>query len=288
LSSPPENLLTMLELRLLAELGGRLNRHWLVKAKGERKVLRRWSPQPEMSIEYERILMVRFGELGWPVACLDEPVEYDGYLWSLAPFLPGEPMAADNPVELRTRGRLLAQFHADATRIDPMAQRSGWRRCEEILFDPEADRILSENESTWPEEVRIIRWHMDRARLRIDGLNLSDRRGVPIHGDFARWNLLFDRGRLSGLIDFEAAHNDHRVADFALAWRGKYDEVIQGYEEVSPLEPEERATIVPAWWAWLIEGACRDMRNGNLDDGWTVTKLLCRTSAMGPDAKDLP
>jgi Ser/Thr protein kinase RdoA (MazF antagonist) len=71
-------------------------------------------------------------------------------------------------------------------------------------------------------------------------------------------------GRLSGILDFELAHWDHRVGDFALSWRGKYDEVIHGYAEVSPLAPEEWALLTPLWWAGLIEGACQDLRNGTL------------------------
>jgi hypothetical protein len=79
----------------------------------------------------------------------------------------------------------------------------------------------------------------------------------------------------------ELAHWDHRVADFALSWRGKYDEVIHGYSEVSPLEPEEWALITPLWWAGLIDGACHDLRNGTPDDGWTIKKLLSAVRVDG-------
>ena len=117
---------------------------------------------------------------------------------------------------------------------------------------------------------------------------MGKRPGIPIHGDFAPWNLRYEGDRLTGLLDFELSRCDHRVADFALAWRGKYDAIVEGYEEVSPLEPEERAAIVPVWWAALIEGYCRDLRLGRDDDGWTVGKLLARSPLMGPDAEARP
>ena len=223
----------------------------------------------------------------WPVATMDEPVAYNGRLWSLMTFLPGAAGVYDAS-EARARGRLLAEFHADTAQIEGLGQRAGWRRCEAILGDLELDLILSLNERVRAEEVRVVRWHLDRARKRIEGLGLKGRPGIPVHGDFAPWNLLFEGERLSGMIDFELAHEDHRVGDFVLSWRGKYDEVIRGYDEVSPLEPEEWAMIVPVWWAQLIEGACRDMRLGQHDGGWTVGKLLARSPIMGTDAMLYP
>lgn len=68
-----------------------------------------------------------------------------------------------------------------------------------------------------------------------------------------------------------------------LAWRGAYDDVIYGYEEISPLEPEEWALLTPLWWAFLIDGFCTGLRNGQCDDGWTIKQLLRRSPLMGPD-----
>lgn len=203
----------------------------------------------------------------------------------MAPFLPGEPPALDDPLaEQRARGRLLATFHADLAQIQGFGQRGNWRRCEQILHDPALERILIAHARTRPDEVCILLWHLHRARERVAGLALQPRPGQIIHGDFAHWNLRFQDDRLTGILDFELAHWDHRIADFALAWRGKYDAVIHGYDEVSSLEPEEWALLTPMWWAWLIDGAYQDMCNGIHDDGWTLRKLLQRSPLMGPDA----
>ena len=286
-SEPSAEVLERYGVELAAPLGGRLNQHWLVEFRGERLVLRRWS-QPAEEIDYELRLLARIAALGWPVApAVDGPLELEGYVWSLSPFLAGDPPASHGaPAEQRARGRLLAEFHADLAQIQGLGQRGTWRRCEEILGDPDVDRALAKHQREQPEEARILRWHLDRARERIAGMPLHDRPGLVVHGDFAPWNLRFLDGRLSGILDFELAHWDHRVGEFALAWRGKYDDVVHGYNQVSPLDPEEWALLTPLWWASLIDLAYQYMRTGIRDDGWTVRKLLQRSPLMGPDAAE--
>ena len=292
---PSNEVLARFGVRLVAPFGGTRNRHWLVESRRQQWVLRCWWRSEDAidwaSIGYEVRLVASLAALGWPVAAtVAGPTELDGDVWSLAPFLPGDLPSAINPhageEEQHERGRLLAQFHAGLAQLPEMGQRAGWRRCEEILADPSLDEVLTCHEPTCPEDVYILRWHLERARERVAGLQLPSRPGIVVHGDFTPWNLRFAEGRLTGILDFELSHWDHRVGDFALSWRGKYDEVVHGYAEVSPLEPEEWELITPLWWAQLIEGACRDMQNGTRDDGWTIKKLLQRSALMGPDAAE--
>jgi aminoglycoside phosphotransferase (APT) family kinase protein len=284
-SLPSEEILAAFGIALVAPLGGRLNQHWLVETRRERLVLRRWAQSAD-EIDYELRLLEQIAALGWPVApAVAGPLELDGVVWTLAPFLPGDPPSQDDPLaEQRARGRLLAAFHADLAQLGRVKQRGSWRRCEEILQDAELERVLLMHEQARSDEVRILLWHLQRARERIAELALAERPGIVIHGDFAYWNLRFQDGHLSGILDFELAHWDHRIADFALSWRGKYDAVIHGYAEVSRLEAEEWALLTPLWWAWLIDGAYQDIRRGIWDDGWTIRKLLQRSPLMGSDA----
>lgn len=270
---PSAEVLTQFGVRFIAPLGGRINQHWLVEAQGEHLVLRRWGQSPLISdaslnwasINYEVRLVARLAELGLPVAAtIAGPIGMDGQVWSLAPFLSGELPAIDNKIhggyaEQRARGRLLAEFHTGLAQVPDLGQRPGWRRCEEILADTTLDDVLSANEQQRSEEVRILRWHLKHARERVAELQPKNWPGIVVHGDFTPWNLRFNNGRLSGILDFELAHWDHRVGDFALSWRGKCDEFVLGYDEVSPLAPEEWALIAPLWWAQLIQGACIDM-----------------------------
>lgn len=295
---PSHEVLAHFRVRLVAFLGGRVNQHWLVEARGEQLVLRCWGQSPLIddaalnaaSIHYEVLLVGHLAALGWPVApSVAGPTEIGGQVWSLAAFLPGEVPTMDSSVhggrdEQRARGHLLAEFHAGMVQVPDLGQRPGWQRCEAILSDPALDETLAQNEQERQEEVSVLRWHLEQARERIAELQPETWPGIVIHGDFTPWNLRFTEDRLSGILDFELAHWDHRVGDFALSWRGKYDEVILGYAEVSPLEPEEWALITPLWWAQLISQACRDMQRGTSDNGWTIKKLLERTPLMGRNA----
>ncbi|MCQ6562865.1 phosphotransferase enzyme family protein [Paenibacillus mendelii] len=286
---PHEEVLEKFAVQVVAALGGRINQHWLVKCRGELMVLRLWSKTAE-DIDYEVDILTRIAALGWPVARVAEgPYLIRNQVWCLFPYLPGEPPSVVDPIaEQRARGRLLAQFHADLNKLTGVRQRGNWRRCEEILSDQSLDYLLSDQEKKRPEEVQLLRWHLERARERVAGMQLVNRQGILVHGDFTPWNLRYQEGRLSGLLDFELAHIDHRVGDFALSWRGKYDQIIHGYDEVSPLEPEEWELLTPMWWAGLIDLACSHLADGTQDDGWIMKKLLERSPLMGRDANAFP
>ncbi|HEY1016988.1 MAG TPA: hypothetical protein VGE07_30015, partial [Herpetosiphonaceae bacterium] len=80
---PQEEIAERFGVRLAGELGGRLNRHWLAEAGGERLVLRRWW-QPAASVAYETLLLARLAALGWPVApVVAGPIEARSALWTL-------------------------------------------------------------------------------------------------------------------------------------------------------------------------------------------------------------
>ncbi len=295
---PSAEVLALFGVRLVAPLGGRINQHWLVEAQGEQCVLRRWGQSPllddaaliDEAINYEVRLVEALAALGWPVAPLAAgPIKIAGQSWSLAPFLPGDVPAMNGNVhggreEQRARGRLLAEFHAGMAQVPDLGQRPGWQRCEEIVADPALDGAFAQNERAHPEEVRILRWHLEQACEQIADLGIQSRPGSIVHGDWTPWNLRFTNGRLSGILDFELAHSDHRVGDFMLSWRGKYDDVVLGYDEVSPLEPAEWALITPLWWAQLIYLACLDMKAGVKNDDWIIGKLLLRSPLMGENA----
>ena len=279
---PDREVLTRLGVEVLAPLGGRLNRHWLVDRRGERLVLRRWAAALN-NLEYEVKLLERVAALGWPVApVLERCADTAGREWSLSALLSGQPASDKNsPREQRIRGRLLAEFHSSLETIEDFGQRNGWRRCEDILCDATLEPLLMAYERTNPFEALALLWHLERARALIAPLAPREQAGIVVHGDFAPWNLLFHDGQLTGILDFELSHSDHRIADFALAWRGRYDDVIRAYDEVSPISAEEWALLTPLWWAQLLEGACRDIRARVRDDGWTVKMLLRRSPLMG-------
>lgn len=162
-----------------------------------------------------------------------------------------------------------------------MGQRPGWRRADEGLWDrPErlpVDEVLRRFERAHSEPGSVLRRYADAASERLAELVGGAPDPIVIHGDFSPWNLRFVRGSLSGILDFDSAHLDLRVAEFALAWRGRQYPVIAGYEEEWPLEPVERNLIVPVYWAWIVASAiggidADDYTPESVD--WAVTHLL--------------
>ncbi|WP_221091323.1 phosphotransferase enzyme family protein [Deinococcus aquaedulcis] len=281
----PPGVLAHWGLRTSNPLGGRLNQHWAVQVQGERAALRRWHGD-EAQVRYEAALVQQVSGLGWAVpTLLAEPLLAQGAWWSLHAWVPGEAPARE---AARQRGRWLAEVHAAFAALPPLPPRPGWRPAHAALLDAETDALLDRCEAARPAEVRLYRWHLHRARVALEGLNLQDRPSHLLHGDFTAWNLRAQGGRLTGLLDFELARPDDPVAEFALAWRGVHDEVVAGYDELHPLGDEARALLTPLWWAHLLEGAALHLRAGTQDDGWTARKLQVRSPLMGPLAAPYP
>src|SRR4051812_33294012 len=236
------------------------NTHWMIHTSGERevpalRVLRRYAAHHSLEdVAYELRLLEHLNARGWPVPIPVAPVvKAAGSIWCLFRYMAGRAptprSVAGVRAEQRSRGRLLAQLHTDMADLVVLSQRAGWRRADEGLIDRTGklpvDELLAQYERDAPEEGRILRVYADRMRERLSTLLPYAPVPVVIHGDLTPWNIRYARGTLSGVLDFDLAHLDLRVADFALSWRGQYAEVIRGYEEVSPLEPVEHELLVP-------------------------------------------
>jgi Ser/Thr protein kinase RdoA (MazF antagonist) len=163
-----------------------------------------------------------------------------------------------------------------------------------LASDPELETSLCAYERLRPREGHIMRWHLDWARTAFAKLDLQDAETVVLHGDFARWNLLFHDDRLTGILDFEASHRNYRVADFALSWRGDQDEVLAGYAEVQPLSELDWQLLVPVFWSWLFLGLkphIADILSGKVPPhgfDWQIKHLLRRTGILAQRAPAYP
>lgn len=271
----------------LRQVGDRRNIHWIVDALEGRVVLCRYaSDRSRGDVAYELRLLEYLDGRGWPVPVPLSPlVEASGALWCLFTYIRGRaprPRSSAGVLdEQRRRGRLLARLHSEMAALGSMGQREGWRRADEGLWDrtgrPPANDILRQYEHLHPEPGLILRAYADKASERLAHLLPEAPEPTVIHGDFAPWNMRYERGSLLGIIDFDSAHLDLRVADFALSWRGQYAHLLEGYEEESPLEPIERELIVPVFWAWVIASAVGGIEAGDTTaqtTEWAVTHLL--------------
>lgn len=258
------------------------NTHWIVATSGERVVLRRYAASCSLrEVEYELRLLEHLSGKGWPVADpLAPPRTIDREIWCVFRYIggrgPSYRTAEGATAEQRRRGLLLARLHHDMPDHDTFGQREGWRRTDEGLFDRAgklpAEVVLRAYEQRQPDEGRFLRGYADRTRERLAELTPLAPDPILIHGDFAPWNMRYVAGELSGVFDFDNAHLDLRVADFALSWRGRHEGVIDGYEQESPLAPIDRELLVPVYWAWLIASAVIAIEEGNAPD-WAIAHL---------------
>lgn len=241
----------------------------------------------ESDIAYERRFGDQLAAAGWAVPpLLEPPLRWHGRWWALFGLLSGQ--QRNGPGEDRRRGRLLAAVHA-TTCTFPTARRVGWSPVRDLVFDPQLGDALRFVERHFPRQGRVLLWHREAAARRFAGVTSSAPMTV-IHGDFTSRNLLFVGERLSGILDFEATHPDHRVAEFALAWRARRDEVVLGYDDVTPLTETDWQLLTPCLWSWAFRGvaaAVARMRRGEVAPhgfDWQVEMLLRRSPLMGPDA----
>jgi aminoglycoside phosphotransferase (APT) family kinase protein len=265
-------------------LGGRRNQHWLVERDGKPFVLRGYARESIESVEYELEVLRRLGQQGWPVPePVQEATEFLGRLWCLFTLLPGESQPEQSADERRARGRLLARLHEATASLVSMGQRTGFRKANELVSDPRLLEAIRNYERVRPYAGHVMRWHLDKASEMFNGLVLDDAETIVLHGDFAPWNMLFAGGRVSGIIDFEATHLNHRVSDFALSWRGYQDEVVEGYDQVHPLNALDWQLLIPCYWSWLFLGVQEEissMIRGEVayhDFGWQVKHLIGRS-----------
>jgi homoserine kinase type II len=86
----------------------------------------------------------------------------------------------------------------------------------------------------------------------LSALHYPDLPDRVVHGDFHEWNLLFQDGQLSGLLDFDWCRRDALAADIAstLAPYSNWEAAatrsfLEGYEAVRQLDDSEW-TLLPA------------------------------------------
>jgi Ser/Thr protein kinase RdoA (MazF antagonist) len=291
---------------VLRQLGGNANMHWLVGGlRGSRNagnegdgsdlaVLRRYGPwrAPE-EVAYELQVLERLAALGWLVPhALTSPRQAGRHLWCLFSYVRGRPrrprVAASVREDQRRRGRLLATLHTDLATLTDLGQRPGWHRRDEVLESridgPSVEEVIKAR--VVPDEAAIMLEYAERARARFAAVRVERLPTMIIHGDLIGGNVLYVKGALSGIIDFDFTHLDHRAADFVWTWRGRYDDFVHGYEEVTPLTEADRALLAPALWTSMLDSARLELRWADRTDSGErvslpgVVKYLQRRSAL--------
>lgn len=228
--------------------------------------------------QYTLRVAAALAELGWPTPVpVEEPLA-DG--WVLLNRLPGQRFAGSQ----RERGQLLASLHSALTATGIARQRGGFTDPASVVTDPALVHWLGVFSSLFPYEGKKLLSYRAAAEEWFAAHDTTEAPSSVIHGDFAPWNLLCTDGRLTGLIDFEAAHHNFQVADFAMSWRGYQDDVIRGYDSVRPLSGLEWQLIRPVYWAWLFLGLKDDLAAaaGHADLSWQLAHFDKESALVPP------
>ncbi len=262
---------------------GTVNEHWWVDIGGRRFVLRRYSTaRIAGGIPFEHEVLARMAAAGWPVApphlAPDGTtlVKAGGRYHALFPFLAGARL--DDPAR---HGAVLARLH-QVTQTFQMAARTSWPRLADYARRPFPELVLAWAAIDPDGAALMVREHGriagDLARCRVPLAT------VVVHGDFHTGNLLFVDGQLSGILDFDFARPDVRVADIAIALgflaagpdRGA---LLAAYESEAPLLDEERSVLPALIRARELERltfSLRRWRQGQPGAGEAVAAVVVR------------
>ncbi|TCC06010.1 phosphotransferase enzyme family protein [Kribbella soli] len=244
------------------------NGNWhLWTTEGEHHILRCYHLlRTEEDLTFETQVLDHLTARGWCVpARIAGPIRYDGRLWAVTRFVPGQPHQDETAAQQAERGEVLARLHADlgdldlgsrpgffqAADLDAMGEFQGWDRGVELLREQRPDLADRAARAMYGAEELVREY---------------DLLGLPqtiVHGDFASWNLHFDDdGRLAGVIDFDLCHLDSRVWELVIARTGP--ELLGGYQRAAadPLDGHELAAIGPLRVVFRVLMVMAELWNG--------------------------
>lgn len=236
---------------------------WWVEAEGRRYFLKRYHAwlSPQM-IAYEHSVLRYLAEYGQTVAVpvLAEAGEAvapsGGALWGLYPALPGQALSPQDWMWRAPKAaESLALLHTALEQCAPAG-----------IVHPEwdawtLDRLDALLEQ-WPYVSEVGGGLVLAARDHLmhhyfSGPHAELPRAV-VHGDFAPSNLLWRGDQLAGLLDFEQAHRDTALVDFAAGLGSRHPPLLRAvvatYTRVRPLSPQERQALPEALLLGAILG----------------------------------
>jgi aminoglycoside phosphotransferase (APT) family kinase protein len=133
--------------------------------------------------------------------------------WSIVPYIPGEPAADTNTLDLghaaAAMGGFLGALHVPAPADAPA--------------NPFRGVPLRDRAGTFDANLRLVAGQVDAGAARRvwdAALEAPGHEGPPVwvHGDLHPANVLVDDGRISGVIDFGDITSGDPAVDLAVAW----------------------------------------------------------------------
>jgi Ser/Thr protein kinase RdoA (MazF antagonist) len=297
--NPPARVLGVLGLaprRVLALKDvSRQNASWLVEVPGGTPVvLRRYhAGATEEDLRYEHAVLRHLADSGWVVPDpLGELVGHAGLWYCPTRYVPGKPPARESVGQRRRRGRDLARLQVALRGLgERIGQRPGWR--------PQHSAVTAHTGIDWAACVRGLTkasprlgsWARAAATQTRGALAAVGAANLPvtvIHGDFAQWNVHYQRGRLAGVIDFGLTHLDSRPYELAIARTYRSPETVDAYRaELAragwPLSDLEEAVIGPLYGAFRVDQTAwqlSDSLRTGVYDLPAIERQLARTGTL--------
>ena len=298
-ASDPDQVLSLLGVRPVrvvvlkdVPLG---NGNWLVEtAGGLRSVLRRYLPETtEQELAYEHAVLDYLARLGWTVpAALGEPVCWQAQWYCLTRYVPGEAVPAEDLAQRGRRGRDLARLHlALRGAAELLGQRPGWRSqhsAVSVRSDRPWEELVSGLAAVSPRLASWAQAAAAQAHGALAALGADDLPVMVVHGDFAEWNVHYDRERLAGVIDFGLTHVDSRPYELAIARAYRAPEMTDAYRaELAacgwPLSELEEAALTPVYRAFRVGMAAAEMDSGLVTGDYDLPMIERQLSRTATD-----
>jgi homoserine kinase type II len=207
---------------------GFVDENWLVDTDHERYFLKRRHPrrrQPARVIRAQHDLIEHLREAGFPAPSIVHTIGgetfliMDGEQYEIQDYIDGQPYNHGRKEHLQAAAGMLGQYHAHVEGFAPQALRE-----RGPLYSPaKAGEILNCLREAWqlegaPDLAQIARKLDTYAGYLVD--RFSGHGALPhvvIHGDYYAGNLLFDGDRIIGVVDYDKANWQPRVAEMAEA-----------------------------------------------------------------------
>lgn len=188
----------------------------------------------------------------------DRQVLRDGRSISVQPVLAGDLLEADDLDQVRAAGSTLADLHIELASW-PDANSLG--HAQPVAGVKGLWAYPAGHAEVVPAELQ--------ARLERRIVNLPELAHQPVHSDFRGANVLWQAGRITGVVDFEEARNDAAVVDLAHAvcllgthyrnWKPMTPQAqilfLDSYTEHRPLTRAEQTWLRPLIaWGMLGQG----------------------------------
>ncbi len=181
-------------------------------------------------------------------------------LW-IYPYVEGSPIKEYDNTTIKNIARALATYHKYVKNV----KITNNRKVKSLTEISKKYKDMRREKSNNPANKLMLENvdFFERVLEKIKKINFNTKQ-VPIHYDFHKGNLLFNKKQVVGILDFERLIYAPRILDIAHLVKCTYEKnkrdfikrvnlIIDEYEKVNPLTKREKELVLPI----LAKDGCR-------------------------------